>query len=99
MQDRIIPQVYSQDEYAYAKSLGYKNIIYTLYLTEDTKEQIIEFCKKEHPFAITMSTSWAYTDLPVILSRLGVYTYAHTINDVNEYNYLKIYYNIIQFFL
>lgn len=90
MQSRIIPQVYSQDEYEYAKSLGYKNIIYTLYLSEDTKEEIIDFARREKPFAITMSTSWAYTDLPLYLERLGVYTYCHTINDKSEYDFLKL---------
>ena len=29
--DNIIPQVYNQEEYFYAKNLGFKNIIYTLY--------------------------------------------------------------------
>lgn len=90
MQSRIIPQVYSQDEYEYAKNLGYKNIIYTLYLSEDTKEEIIDFARREKPFAITMSTSWAYTDLPLYLERLGVYTYCHTINDKSEYDFLKL---------
>ncbi|MCQ2976768.1 MAG: amidohydrolase [archaeon] len=89
MMPRIIPQVYNQDEYFYAKDLGFEKVIYTLYLSEDTKEEIIKFSKDNKPFAITMSTSWAYSDLPVQLSKIGVYTYTHTINDFKEYDYLK----------
>ena len=33
MQKRIIPQVYSQDEYMYAKELGFDNIIYKDFLS------------------------------------------------------------------
>ena len=40
------------------------------------------------PFAITMSTAWAYTDLPLELQKLDVYSYAHTINKEEEYNIL-----------
>lgn len=89
MMHRIIPQVYNQDEYQYAKKLGFENIIYTLYMSEDTKEEIIEFCKRNNPFAITMNTSWANTDLPMELSKLNVYTYAHTINTEDEFEILK----------
>lgn len=88
MKDRIIPQVYNQEEYHYAKKLGFKNVIYTLYMSSDTKEEIIEFCKQNDPFAITMNTYWAYTDLPSELSKLGIYTYAHTINTEEEYKTL-----------
>lgn len=89
MMDRIIPQVYSRDEYKYAKDLGFKNIIYTLYLSSDSQDDIIKFCKENYPFAITMNTSWAYSTLPVELSKIGVYTYTHTINDWKEFDYLK----------
>ena len=88
MQKRIIPQVYNQEEYFYAKSLGFTNIIYTLYTSPDTEEQIIEFYKQNKPFAITMPQSLAYSSLPLELSKLGIYTYTHTINDINEYTTL-----------
>lgn len=89
MKPRIIPQVYNQDEYQYAKSLNFDKIIYTLYLTSDTPDQVVDFCKREHPYAITMSTEWAKTKLPAELEKLGVYTYVHTINDKKQYEDLK----------
>ena len=89
MMYRIIPQVYNQEEYKYAKDLGFENIIYTLYMSEDTQEEIIEFCKQNNPFAITMNTYWAYTNLPAELAKLDIYTYAHTINTVQEFETLK----------
>lgn len=90
MKPRIIPQVYNQDEYMYAKSLNYDKIIYTLYLTHDTPDEVVAFCKREKPYAITMSTEWAKNDKFVKqLDELGVYTYVHTINDRKQYEELK----------
>lgn len=86
MKKRIIPQVYSQEQYQYAKDLGFDNIIYTLYISTDTNEEIIEFCKQNKPFAITMPQHLAYTDLPIELSKIGIYTYTHTINSIEQYN-------------
>lgn len=89
MKSRIIPQVYNQNEYYYAKSLGFDKIIYTLYMSNDTEEEVIDFCKNNKPFAITMPKSLANTELPQKLSELGVYTYAHTVDDGNEFEELK----------
>ena len=89
MKKRIIPQVYNQQEYKYAKDLGFNNIIYTLYASKDTPEQVIDFCKNNEIFAITMPKDLAYTDLPSKLSELGIYTYTHTINDIEEFKSLS----------
>jgi len=89
IKNRIIPQVYSQEEYHIAKQLGYENVIYTLYRSNDTKEQIVDFASKNQLFAITMDTYWAHSDLPLLLKAHNVYTYAHTINDVELFNKLK----------
>lgn len=90
VQDRIIPQVYNQEEYKYAKELGFKNIIYTLYMSEDTDEQIIEFCKNNQVFAITMPKDRALgTSLAKELNDLGIYVYAHTINSDEDFEQLK----------
>lgn len=89
MLTRIIPQVYSQQEYFYAKELGFENVIYTLYESNDTEEEILVFCKEQHPFAITMNTTWAYSDLPGRLAKQSIYTYAHTINDVSTQKELQ----------
>jgi len=90
LMDRIIPQVYNQDEYKYAKELGFKNIIYTLYMSEDTDDQIIDFCTLNKPFAITMPKSRALeSDLATRLSDMGIYVYAHTVNEEAEFEELK----------
>lgn len=89
MMNRIIPQVYSQDEYIYAKNLGFKKIIYTLYKSSDTLEEIVEFCKEYNPYAITMNKDWANSELPKKLDEIGIYTYAHTIDNLEDYEALK----------
>ena len=84
--DRVIPQVYNQNEYFYAKNLGFKNIIYTLYMSEDTDEQILDFCKHNDIFAITMPLQRVLdSELSQKLSELGVYVYTHTVNDDETY--------------
>ena len=88
--DRIIPQVYNQDEYIYAKDLGFKNIIYTLYVSEDTDDEVVDFCRKNKVFAITMPKSRAIdTDLAEKLSYINVYVYSHTVNGEDEFKNLK----------
>ena len=88
--DRVIPQVYNQSEYFYAQKLGFKNIIYTLYMSEDSDAEIIDFCKNNDVFAITMPKARALnSDLANDLNELGVFVYAHTIDDLNEFEALK----------
>lgn len=88
--DRIIPQIYNQDEYFMAQKLGFNNIIYTLYMSEDTDEQVIDFCKENNVFAITMPLARAQeTNLANDLKEIGVYVYTHTVNDDETYEAVK----------
>ena len=70
--------------------LGFKNIIYTLYVSEDTNNEIVDFCKNNYVFAITMPKSRALdSDLAKRLSELGIYVYTHTVNSEEEFESLK----------
>lgn len=79
--DRIIPQIYFFDEYEQVLALGYENIILTLYRIRNTDEEIVQFARENPLFAITMPEKRAFATLPKRLKQLGIYVYAHTIND------------------
>ncbi len=89
MMIRIIPQVYNQDEYKKAKEMGFENIIYTLYESPDTDEEVAEFCKVNQVFAITMPSARATEEFVASLKALNVYVYCHTIDSIDDFNYLK----------
>ncbi len=91
IQERIIPQIYTMDEYVRAKYLGYKDIIFTLYRSQYTDEEIVDFAKHHKLLAITMPTNRAKTKLPKELNAIDVYTYTHTINDQDSVKILESY--------
>lgn len=80
--DKIIPQVYSFEEYHLAKDMGFDNIILTLYRSNYSDEEIVEFAKENEIFAITMPIARGYSTLPVKLKEIDVFTYVHTINEL-----------------
>ena len=82
---RIIPQVYSTDEYVSANKLGYSSIIFSLYYNNIDNLTLVKFCKTHNLFAITMSEQRANSELPNLLKSIGVPTYVHTINSVSIY--------------
>ncbi|WP_025640575.1 glycerophosphodiester phosphodiesterase family protein [Schnuerera ultunensis] len=81
-QNRIIPQVYSFEEYELAKNMGFNNIILTLYKADYTDEDIVEFARENEIFAITMPLDRGSSTLPMRLKEIGVFTYVHTINEL-----------------
>ena len=80
IQKQIIPQIYQMEEHIKAEYMGYKNIIYTLYLSKNSDDEIIDFVKRNKLFAVTMSVYKAKTDLLQRLDESGIFIYAHTIN-------------------
>ncbi|MGF7057902.1 sulfatase-like hydrolase/transferase [Brassicibacter mesophilus] len=79
--DQFIPQIYSMDQYIPVQGMGYKNIILTLYMSNYTDEEILDFVKRQNIFAVTMPIDRAKTELPRKLNKENVFVYAHTIND------------------
>lgn len=80
--DKIIPQVYSFEEYYLAKDMGFDNIILTLYRSNYSDEEIVEFAKENEIFAITMPIARGHSTLPMKLKEIDVFTYVHTINEL-----------------
>lgn len=53
---RIIPQIYSTDQYALVQSRPFKKIIFTLYATQESDEDLIAFFQqKPEIYGVTMS--------------------------------------------
>lgn len=87
--DRIIPQIYSFDEYETVKELGFKHIILTLYRSKATDEEIIDFCKNHSLFALTIPSGKASSDTLERFSETSIPIYVHTVNDYNLYVKLR----------
>lgn len=89
MAKKTIPQIYQMAEYEKAKDLGYEDIILTLYLMGNTDDEIVEFAQENKLFAVTMPELRAGTSLPQRLKDIGVYVYAHTINNLKQADNLE----------
>lgn len=83
---QIIPQIYTFNEYEPVKKLGYDHIIYTLYKSLQTNEEIINEVKGIKFFAITMPIERVRSGLS---EQLQQFVYCHTINDLTTVNELK----------
>ena len=86
---RLIPQIYSPNNYATTKKMGFENIIWTLYSYGGTNDEVVDWLTKfEGSFAITMPEKRARSGLCKRLKKYGTPTYVHTINS-NEDVFLK----------
>lgn len=84
----IIPQIYRFREYRPVRSLGYQNIILTLYVAGYNPGLILRFAHDNPVYAVTMPLDHALTGLPRTLDKAGIRSYVHTINDTNTYKNL-----------
>ncbi len=89
MAEQIIPQIYSFDEYERVKNFGYKHIILTLYRSNETDEEILNFAEKNPLFAVTIPAERDLSSLPKELKALDIPVYAHTVNDLYVYEELQ----------
>lgn len=86
--DRVIPQIYKFEEYDKVKELGFKNIILTLYMSNYSKEQLIDFAQNHHLFGVTMSLKKYETGIGKSLIDNGIDVFVHTINNLEKANLL-----------
>lgn len=83
---RFIPQAYSYEEYSMAKELGYGRIVLTLYqMGTGNEDELFSFAEREKPFAITVPMTFLSEKMISGLAGRGVYTYAHSVNDLSFY--------------
>ena len=83
--ERVVIQVYNQNMYHVINRIyKYPNILYTLYATPDTEEQILEFVETERIPVVVMPPERANQPFLDKLYTLGTKIYLHTLNDINE---------------
>lgn len=89
--DRIIPQIYNEDMLKGIKAVyNFKSIIYTLYQTRSSDDEVVKFATENGIRVVTMGEYRYSKEFEDKLSKNNIYTYIHTINDVNLVNkYLK----------
>lgn len=89
--DRFIPQIYKPAQYASAYDLGYSDIIFTLYKYNKDDKKILQVTENKDIYAITMPKNKAKkSDLAKLLkTKRGLKIYAHTVNNMEEYEMLK----------
>jgi len=95
IKNQVIPQIYYFEEYDKVRSLGYKNIIFTLVKSDwsDGKtpakslysdEEILRFVKKYPVLAMAISKERAITGLFQKLNSIGVFVYVYVVNQIEE---------------
>ena len=85
LKNNFIIQAYSYEEYDYAKTKGFENVLLTLYRIELNEEEVIKFAKEKNPWAITLPQKYATETLLKALKENNTKTYMHTINDLHTY--------------
>ena len=88
--DRFIPQIYHPDEYPIVKAAGFKDIIFTLYRSNLSDNEVLGFANSVSLYAVTMDSS-RVGQLSLDLNSAGIPVYAHTINDLEWWAQLRDY--------
>ncbi|MEJ3718866.1 phosphatidylinositol-specific phospholipase C/glycerophosphodiester phosphodiesterase family protein [Paenibacillus polymyxa] len=82
---RIVPQIYNEEMLQTLRSIyPYTSIIYTLYATEDTDDQIIQFVQQHDITAVTLPENRVSGALVESLRQAGAVCYVNTINELKD---------------
>ncbi|OKP85491.1 hypothetical protein A3848_22300 [Paenibacillus sp. P32E] len=82
--ERIVPQIYSQDMLDVIHRVHvFPEVLYTLYQSQDSNEQVIDFVK-ESGVDITMPTTRVTRSFVKKLKKAGARIYVQTLNDEAE---------------
>ena len=83
--ERIIVQVYNQSMYHLINKIyKYPNIIYTLYATPDSEEEVLRFVEREKIPVVAMPPERANQQFLDKLLALNVRVYLHTLNNYED---------------
>jgi glycerophosphoryl diester phosphodiesterase len=87
---QIVPQIYDPTSYREVRKLGYDHVIFSLYRTDLSDRQVIEFAVANPLFGVTMPVRRAMEgSLPSELAANGVRVFVHTVNDYPTANKLQ----------
>lgn len=87
---RFIPQIYYPNEYNEVRSLGFNDVIFTIYRYGKSDSKVLRNAGSMDLYALTIPAGRAKTLAPRAAC-LGIPTYAHTVNDDKEFHELKGY--------
>ena len=97
--ERVIPQIYQPEEFDRVKEIGFRSIIWTLYLYGGTDKDVLAWTERfKKPFAIAMSKGKAATSLPRELAKKGIPTYVHTVNEAGEVKKFRDQYGVTEIY-
>lgn len=82
--DRVVVQIYTPDEYARVKELGYKDIIWTLYRYKGDEADILRITREMELYAVALPRELAKTGIAMKLKEQGVPAYVYTVNTQRE---------------
>jgi glycerophosphoryl diester phosphodiesterase len=88
---RVVVQIYNEPMLEKVKEVySFPSIIYTLYATQDTEDQVVDFVQNNDIDAVTMPEYKVNQNFVAKLKKAGAVTYVHTINDTEQVaNYEK----------
>ncbi len=88
--ERVVPQIYNQPMLGTVEGIyEFPSIIYTLYATEDTDEEVIDFVSKHSIEAVTIPEQRVTRAFLSKLKKAGVASYVNTINENADAGKLK----------
>jgi|GEM_PF-3245614 len=83
---QVVPQLYHPHNYQAIKTLGYEHIIFTLYATRLSTDEIIAFVTDNPLLAVTLHPKKkGFSELVPRFNTMGVFVYVHTYNTLAEY--------------
>lgn len=84
--DRVVPQIYNQEMLGYIEEIyNFKSIIYTLYQSPDTDDEVINFIKQHDNIdVITMPVRRSNEEFISKIYDSGIKTFVHTLNSVEK---------------
>ncbi|WMT40580.1 phosphatidylinositol-specific phospholipase C/glycerophosphodiester phosphodiesterase family protein [Paenibacillus sp. D2_2] len=87
---RIVPQIYNHPMWDQIEAIyPFESVIFTLYQTHESDDEVLQFAEEKGLAAITMSEARANKNLVSKLNKLGIPSYVHTINDVETMQKFK----------
>lgn len=83
--DRLIVQVYNQEMYWEVKKIyDFKSVIYTLYASSDTVDEVLDFVKETKIKVVTMPIARCTKEFVRGLRKLDCLVFVHTVNKVSD---------------
>lgn len=83
--DRVIVQVYNQNMYWQVKDIyDFKSVVYTLYASPDSNEDVLDFVLKSGIKVITIPKARCEKKFVGDLNKIGCLVYTHTIDNLSD---------------